>query len=308
MRPYSRFSRFRSRHALLLAMPLTVLACTLGQAATELPTPSALPTVTLSVTEGIQTTTVGQAPATCTPRSDWPSMVISPGDTLSSIAAQVGSTVDQLAAANCISNPAAITAGETLYVPTLPPGTGAGASASIPTALPNTADFPTAANQAPACDGTYQWFFNFGFGASDSGCPGPVITSNAVGENFQGGRVYRYDPMPGQSQATIYVIYNDSTWVTYPDTWTPDQAMNDPSIVPPDSWVQPTGAIGKVWREQPGVRDKLGWAYAPEAPFAGRRQTSSSGANYIDHGFRNAVLRLDGANGDATSWTVVGTY
>ncbi|HLY26099.1 MAG TPA: LysM domain-containing protein, partial [Aggregatilineales bacterium] len=179
MRPYSRFSSFRLRNLVLLVLPVTLLACTLGQAATPFPTVSPLPTLTSSA---IQTTTAGQASATCTPHSDWPTMTIAPGDTLSSIAAEVGSTVDELAAANCISNPAAITAGETLYVPTRPNGAGAGAS--IPTGLPDAGAFPTAVNQAPACDGTSQWFFNFGFGASDSGCPGPVITSNAIGENF----------------------------------------------------------------------------------------------------------------------------
>ncbi len=84
--------------------------------------------------------------------------------------------------------------------------------------------------------------------------------------------------------------------------------MNDPSINPPGGWVQPIGSIGKVWREQPGVRDKLQWAYEPEAPYQGRRQSSSTGAFYIDHGFHNLVLRLDGTNGGATQWVVVGNY
>ncbi len=285
---------------LLAALSFMVLACNLGGAATLNFTPSPFPTQMAVATEANSQTPAATGTVVCIPRSDWPSIVIAPGDTLSGIAAQVGSTVDELAKANCISSPAAITGGETLYVPSVPSGAA--------TPSPESVSFPTAINQPEAaCNGQNQWFFNFAYGASDSGCPGPVITSQAVGQNFQGGRVYRYDPQPGE-QATIYVIYNDMTWATYPDTWTSDQPMNDPSINPPPGWYQPTGAIGKLWREQPGLRDKLGWAYLPEGPFTGRRQSSSTGANYIDHGLRNLVLRLDGESGGTTHWTVVGNY
>ncbi len=291
MRPKSSFPNLRVLR--LLPLLLALLACTFGQGATLEPT--------IAITDTpIETDTPVPTSVACTPRSDWPSMLIAEGDTLSAIAARTGSTIEALVAANCLDNAASIISGQTLRVPTLPAD-----AAVVPSAVPLP---PNQSLPGVTCANGNSWFFNFDYGASDSGCPGPVLTSNAVGQNFQGGRVYRYDAPPSAGSATIFVIYNDTTWATYPDTWDPSQPMDDPSIVPPPNWTKPTGALGKLWREQPGVRAKLGWAYLPEAPFAGRQQTSTSGSIYIDHGFRNYVLRLDGVNGGRTFWTVVGNY
>ncbi len=246
----------------------------------------------------------------CTPRSDWPTMTIGEGDTLYGIAAQVGSTVDELTVANCLSNPGAIISGQTLHVPTLPAGAAApptlapgGNGASAPLAP------PSGGGDTGNC-GASQWFFTFDFNASDSSCPGPVITGQAVGQNFQGGRVLWYEAAPGSSdrRGTLYVIYNDRTWQSYPDTWAEGQPANDPSISPPSGWYQPERGIGKLWREQPGARNKLGWAYAPESSYTGRRQSpvNETSYSYIDHGLRNLVLRL--YSGAGSRWEVVGRY
>jgi hypothetical protein len=108
-------------------------------------------------------------------------------------------------------------------------------------------------------------------------------------------------------RGTFYVIYNDRTWQTFPDTWDESQPANDPSIAPPANWYQPERGIGKLWREQPGVRDKLGWAYAPEISYTGRRQSpaTETGYSYIDHGLRNLVLRLYSTG---RRWETVGRY
>ena len=37
--------------------------------------------------------------------------------------------------------------------------------------------------------------------------------------------------------------------------------------MPPPGYYQPVRGFGLVWREQPNVRDRLGWALAPEAGF-----------------------------------------
>lgn len=57
-------------------------------------------------------------PANCTPRTDWFTYTIVRGDTLFSIAQRAGSTVNALATGNCLTDPTAISAGQTLYVPT----------------------------------------------------------------------------------------------------------------------------------------------------------------------------------------------
>jgi hypothetical protein len=60
------------------------------------------------------------------------------------------------------------------------------------------------------------------------------------------------------------INYDESLWEWYPDTWSADQSESDPGIVPPEGLVQPVRGFGKVWRENPEVRERLGWGLAPE--------------------------------------------
>jgi len=257
--------------------------------ATATPIPTAQPTAA----------PVGTIPG-CTPYSWWPTITVQPGDTLFGIALQVGSTVAELKQANCLSDVDTIIAGQTLYVPNSP--------IVAPTPVPE-----------PNC--AYQWFFTFDDGRQDplGACPGPVITVAAVGQDFEGGRVLRYNPLPGSSdlRATIYVIYNDGTWESYPDTWQTGDLTYDPSITPPVDRFQPAHSIGKVWREFPSVQQRLGWAYEPQQDFTGRTQepavdpstwTATNRYWYLDHGKWGVVLRLYSINNGPNTWEVAGRY
>jgi LysM repeat protein len=277
------------------------LACNLGTPPRPTPTRRA----TLSLTDAASTSVVlqptfqstTQSTPNCTPRTDWPTMTVASGDTLSSIAARVGVSVDDLAAANCLGDANALVAGQTLYVPV---------------ALPGGNNNPTPGGDQNC--GANQWFFRFNAGKTDPYCPGAVITSSAAGENFEGGRVYWYEAMPGaaDTRGTIYVIYNDGSWETFVDTWDASQPSNDPGIIPPANRYQPERGIGKLWREQAAVRRRLGWAYEPESAFTGRRQAPIGNPGqpytYIDHGWRNLALRLYTANSGLNRWEVAGYY
>jgi LysM repeat protein len=244
----------------------------------------------------------GQAPATlaanCTPRTDWPTTVVTQGDTLSGIALRTYTSVDALVTANCLTSADAITEGQMLRVPVQP---------VEPTAAGNT----TGASSVLPANCAANWFFSFTRTAVDNNCPGQVTTVEAVGQNFQGGRVYRYSGATGSAErGTIYIIYNNGTWQTFVDTWDASQPNDDPGIVPDVTWYKPFGAIGKVWRDNPQLRQALGWAYQPESPFTGRIQSpvNSTGYFYIDHGLRNLVLRLYTGNNGPNRWEVVGSY
>ena len=67
----------------------------------------------------------------------------------------------------------------------------------------------------------------------------------------------------------IYVLYDDTIytdgWNAFTDEWQEGDPVDDPTIVPPPGFYQPQRGFGLVWREQPMVRDRLGWAVAPEA-------------------------------------------
>jgi len=72
-------------------------------------------------------------------------------------------------------------------------------------------------------------------------------------------------------QDAIYVLFDDTLfsprWDHYLDEWNEGDPIDDPTIVPPAGLYQPVRGFGLVWREQPTVRDRLGWALAPEVEF-----------------------------------------
>jgi hypothetical protein len=69
-------------------------------------------------------------------------------------------------------------------------------------------------------------------------------------------------------QDMIYVLFGDGQsykWSSFPDQWDPGEPESDPSLIPPPGLFQPVRGFGLVWREQPQVRERLGWALAQEA-------------------------------------------
>lgn len=251
------------------------------------------PTGTATSSSGTGNNNTGNTNPNCTPRTDWPTMIVASGDTLSGIAERTGSTIDTLVSANCLVNADAIFAGQQLRVPTVP--------------IQPTAYIP------PGCSISFFFTFETGKGDPSGVCPLPAVLLAATGQDFEGGRVYRYAAPAGSAdpRGTIYVIYNSGYWETVPDIWDASQPFNDPNLVPPTGRVQPTGPIGKVWRENLAIQQQLGWAYTPEVAFAGRMQTMPvTGATnyfYIDHG-NGLVLRLYPLNMAPNTWERVGAY
>lgn len=167
------------------------------------------------------------------------------------------------------------------------------------------------------------WFFTFdnNHRSLASFCPEPVKPLEAVGQDFEGGRAYRYAPDPSYTadqRGTVFIIYNDGEWITIPDTWDSSQPSSDPNLIPPEGRYQPVDSIGKVWRENIlNIRDRLGWAYEPQSEFQGRIQYYSvqpgvpSGDThffFIDHGKWGTVLVLNSVDMGPNKWEVAGTY
>jgi len=167
------------------------------------------------------------------------------------------------------------------------------------------------------------WFFTFDDKHLPlaSFCPEPVKILEAVGQDFEGGRAYRYAPDPSYTidlRGTVFVIYNDGEWVTFPDGWDSSQPSSDPNLVVPEGRYQPVDSIGKVWRENVlDVRNRLGWAYEPQSKFLGRVQyylvqpgmpSGDTHFFFIDHGKWGIVLLLNSVDMGPNKWEVVGTY
>ncbi len=117
----------------------------------------------------------------------------------------------------------------------------------------------------PACAITPQFGFGrvwntYGTVRAKLGCPlNEEVSVAGAEEIFIGGYMFWLSSGP-----TVYVLYNNGTWQSYPDTWAPPQPESDPSIVPPWGYYQPVRGFGKVWRENAGVRTGLSWATEPE--------------------------------------------
>lgn len=284
----------------LIPFLIAALACSLGSSGN--PTPTSLPPATTIVivltvppsptataipqTDSVVSTTQYVIPG-CTLRSDWKIITIQANDSLSNIATLANTTVEALAAGNCLANPQLIYAGQSLLVPLT--------------------YNPVVVTTQPGCP--YAWFFTMSPNSPEASvCPlQPVIASGAAGQDFDGGRAYYYAAAPNQFPLPlVYVIYNDGSWQQFTDTYTPGDVTNDPNNTPPQGRFAPARAIGKVWHDNPTVRQRLGWPYAPEADFAGRRQLAvNTSILYIDHEVRNSVLRLNAGNG---TWVVGGGY
>jgi hypothetical protein len=107
------------------------------------------------------------------------------------------------------------------------------------------------------------WFFT---PRPDEICPTAPLISLAAEQHFEGGTMIWVE-----AEDTIYVLYAGegmvSPWNRFEDTWDESQRDRDPEIAPPPGLMQPIRGFGLVWREQPTVRDSLGWAIDNEKGF-----------------------------------------
>ncbi|MEM6281964.1 MAG: hypothetical protein AAF787_07205 [Chloroflexota bacterium] len=92
--------------------------------------------------------------------------------------------------------------------------------------------------------------------------PPTVTTASSAYQTFERGFMLWVDT-PGTG--TIYVGLDSGTYQTYPDTWNADSDPVSGNNTPPDAALsEPIRGFGKVWRDNPPVRDALGWATSPE--------------------------------------------
>jgi hypothetical protein len=112
------------------------------------------------------------------------------------------------------------------------------------------------------------------FGTQDEafdllGCPGANELGLGVAvQRFEHGWMLWEAKRSEYTPATIYVLFEDDQhYARFDDTYSPNaDPLVGPAVAPP-GLLQPTAGFGKVWREGTGVgvRDRLGWATAPEA-------------------------------------------
>jgi hypothetical protein len=111
------------------------------------------------------------------------------------------------------------------------------------------------------------------FEPAPGSCPfGQPVVSSAAEQPFEGGVMVWIE-----ASDSIVVLYDDRSWQEFEDTWSLNQPESDPSYVPPAERFQPIRGFGKVWRDWPGARDRLGWALSHELAFETTFQSQDTG-------------------------------
>ncbi len=185
----------------------------------------------------------------------------------------------------------------TLWPPTLPPT----ATSGPPTLPPATATLTPLSTQTPATLSTCRYAVQGNIGTvytayyalrNALGCPTAAETRivQAAGQPFEHGALF----WNGDAHL-IYLLDSSTTaWFRYTDTWNDGDPAGG-SETPPAGFYEPVRGFGKIWREQPNVRTRLGWATAPESGL------SNAGIQPFERGTiirpDNHILRVLYSNG-----------
>jgi hypothetical protein len=163
------------------------------------------------------------------------------------------------------------------------------------------------------------WFFS---PPPEDGCPGDLPDSmQAVSQPFERGRMFWFSRtgeilvLFGDLPTVVGQIEGDNpeeetetdsppAWVRMPDPYIEGEPETDDTILPPEGLFQPRRGFGKLWRETPGMRDRLGWALSEEIGYEMIFQSEAIGNSeqlyFTDE--LGAVIRLVP---DEQGWLVV---
>lgn len=103
---------------------------------------------------------------------------------------------------------------------------------------------------------------------STLGCPlasAPIPVSGAH-QSYQNGLMLWVSSVGVAPQPAIYALLNDGTYQRLNDTFVEGVDPESVGSQPPEGLLEPRRGFGKAWRENPSVRDRIGWASSPETP------------------------------------------
>jgi hypothetical protein len=162
-----------------------------------------------------------------------------------------------------------------------------------PTTTPSPTPRPTA-TPTPTCvapvDSSLQAAWEWLGGLGGLGCSqGPAEEGNWVLQPFERGETYWRG-----AGATILVVLDDGTYLTYADDWREGMRSQACEASPPPGLYQPVRGFGLVWCREPIVSQALGWAREPERSFGGIYQEFTRGALLLKPDGRILVFRVSG--------------
>lgn len=139
---------------------------------------------------------------------------------------------------------------------------------------------------------------------SQLSCPvsGAATVSSAY-QTFQNGVMIWVSSVGAGGQSAIYVLYNNSTYQRFADTWVEGVDPSSTGLQAPSPDLrEPIRGFGKVWRQSGGVRDSLGWATSNEQGGTGATQVYERGELvYITQSGQTYILSA----GTPGTWTAV---
>lgn len=138
----------------------------------------------------------------------------------------------------------------------------------------------------------------------------PTFSQIQVAEQpFENGRMFWLEPID-----QIWVMIqneNDNRsgiWMVFPDNFEEGDVEIDPKIVAPEGLLQPERGFGKLWRDNPDVREALGWAkqgeighvsnyqYHPSGKVVNGEFASEFGYHILTSGYGNKTFRFNEIN------------
>ena len=143
----------------------------------------------------------------------------------------------------------------TVPVPTATPPRPNTPTASAPTATPTPAAAASGCEIAPRRG--FGQVYNNTTVARRLGCPtgAEATLVYAAEQSFERGYMF----WNGDTKRVYVFFSSNNTWQQYLDTWV--EGAPPPEVLTPTVGLyQPVRGFGKVWYEQPGLRDALGWA------------------------------------------------
>ncbi|PJF40540.1 MAG: hypothetical protein D6737_01600 [Chloroflexi bacterium] len=94
--------------------------------------------------------------------------------------------------------------------------------------------------------------------------PTPTRLQIQIAEQlFEHGRMFWLQPT---KEIWVLKITDETggTWEVYEDLFEEGDVEFDPDIIPPENMYQPERGFGKLWRDNPEIRQALGWGITPE--------------------------------------------
>jgi hypothetical protein len=115
-----------------------------------------------------------------------------------------------------------------------------------------------------------EWFF----GPAPDICPADApLVSDGAEQRFERGVMLW---VAGEDR--MYVLFDDGQspeWKAYRDEWDESDPTLDPNLDPPTGLQQPVRGFGLLWREESGIRERLGWAIDEEHGYETALQRTS---------------------------------